>query len=364
VLTAPDEILRSLETIFAGRRVALVCRGVRLPAARGWSMSHFVTLGRGLVILASVAVVVAIGYFVGQAFGSSVGVIAAVILSPVVVMVAVTMFRRESADAMRLRAPDGPCRDDWVLPLIPGVGVWGADLLDPRRYVRLLDRGDRPVLVLDRGTLLHDARLGPPMGPLVPSGRFPEPEVLAVSKLPAGASLGSGISALACTPQFLQPLYASLLLGVQWEGRAILGLVLVVVAAFLILRDPKTRRWIGLGWLGPTIVVGPGWLRDARGNVFTVADSVLIVEFDGCVRCVRRDVVVKFYLSCGVRPDRASSAAHKGRFRRALDVALRSVGIGAEDPPAEDMPTGGDPLRLLLSSWTYPEPRPDLAMRD
>lgn len=363
-MPASDEVLRSLETIFAGRRVALVCRGMRLPAARGWSVSHFVTLGRGLVILTLVAAVVAVGYFVGQAFGSSVGAVAAVVLSPVVVVVTVTMFRRESADAMRLRAPDGPCRDDWVLPLIPRVAAWGEDLLDPKRYLRLLDRGDRPVLVLDRGTLLHDARLGPPMGPLAPSGRFPEPEVLPVSKLPGGASLGSGVSVLAPAFHFLQPLSASLLLGVQWDERAILGLVLVVVAAFLILRDPKTRRWIGLGWLGPTIVVGPGWLHDARGNVFTVADSVLIVEFDGCVRCVRRDVVVKFYLSRGVRPDRAWSDAHKGTFRRALDAALRSVGIGAEGPQAEDMPTRDDPLRLLLSNWTYPEPRPELAIRD
>ena len=29
-----------------------------------------------------------------------------------------------------------------------------------------------------------------------------------------------------------------------------------------------------------------------------------------------------------------------------------------------NMPTAKEPLRLLLSSWTYPEPRTDLAMRD
>jgi hypothetical protein len=27
------------------------------------------------------------------------------------------------------------------------------------------------------------------------------------------------------------------------------------------------------------------------------------------------------------------------------------------------MPSSKEPLRLLLSSWTYPEPRTDLAMR-
>lgn len=325
----------------------------------------WVTLGRGLVVLALAAVVAAVGYTVGRAFDSwSVGVIAAIVPSPIVVFVAVTMLRREVADDRRLLAPEGPCRDDWLLEFIPGAFMAGRDLLDPSRYRRLLALENRPVLVLDRGTLLHDARFGPPMGPLAPAGRFPEPEVLPVSKLPAGASLGGGISVLAPAFQFVEPLSASLLLGVQWEARAIVGLVIVVVAAFLILRDPKTRRWIGLGWLGPSIVVGPGWLRDARGNVFTVADSALIVEFDGGVRCVRGDIVAKFYLSRGVRPDRASSAAHRGRLRRALDVALRSVGIGAEEPSAEDMPTRGDPLRLLLSSWTYPEPRPDLAMRD
>jgi len=44
--------------------------------------------------------------------------------------------------------------------------------------------------------------------------------------------------------------------------------------------------------------------------------------------------------------------------------AAESVGIEADDPADIEMPTSKEPLRLLLSSWTYPEPRPDLAMRE
>jgi hypothetical protein len=44
--------------------------------------------------------------------------------------------------------------------------------------------------------------------------------------------------------------------------------------------------------------------------------------------------------------------------------AAESVGIEADEDGELDMPTSREPLRLLLSSWTYPEPRTDLAMRD
>jgi hypothetical protein len=47
-------------------------------------------------------------------------------------------------------------------------------------------------------------------------------------------------------------------------------------------------------------------------------------------------------------------------------VAGSAEAIGLERGPApdEEMPGPDEPLRLLLSSWTYPEPRPDLAMRE
>jgi hypothetical protein len=43
--------------------------------------------------------------------------------------------------------------------------------------------------------------------------------------------------------------------------------------------------------------------------------------------------------------------------------AAESVGIEGETDEV-DMPGPKEPLRLLLSSWTYPEPRTDLAMRE
>jgi hypothetical protein len=54
----------------------------------------------------------------------------------------------------------------------------------------------------------------------------------------------------------------------------------------------------------------------------------------------------------------------KGLAADAAKGAAESVGIETSDGADLDMPGPSEPLRLLLSSWTYPEPRTDLAMRD
>jgi hypothetical protein len=56
------------------------------------------------------------------------------------------------------------------------------------------------------------------------------------------------------------------------------------------------------------------------------------------------------------------TAAPPGRARPSPDLDLE--GLPRPPPPAFAGPGPDDPLRLLLSSWTYPEPRTDLAMRE
>ena len=43
--------------------------------------------------------------------------------------------------------------------------------------------------------------------------------------------------------------------------------------------------------------------------------------------------------------------------------AKEAVGFESDPVTESEMPTSAQPLRLLLSSWTYPEPRTDLAIR-
>jgi hypothetical protein len=45
-------------------------------------------------------------------------------------------------------------------------------------------------------------------------------------------------------------------------------------------------------------------------------------------------------------------------------IGLIMLGIVADNDGELDMPTSREPLRLLLSGWTYPEPRADLAIRE
>ena len=53
----------------------------------------------------------------------------------------------------------------------------------------------------------------------------------------------------------------------------------------------------------------------------------------------------------------------KGLATEVARGAADSVGIEADEDGDEEMPASKEPLRLLLSSWTYPEPRTELAMQ-
>ncbi|MEY3025677.1 MAG: hypothetical protein RLZZ238_574, partial [Planctomycetota bacterium] len=58
----------------------------------------------------------------------------------------------------------------------------------------------------------------------------------------------------------------------------------------------------------------------------------------------------------------------RGRAKELMAEAVagsaEAIGLERGPAPDEEMPGPDEPLRLLLSSWTYPEPRPDLAMRE
>ena len=345
--------------------MAVVRCGVRPESQLRWGPPDFVTLRRGLLVIVLAIGALAIAAAVHRATGLWwLTIIASIVPAAVVIGVARQMIRRESADKARLSPPVEPARDEWILPLLPSVFAPKEQFNDPKAYQKLLDLEQRPVLVLNRASLLHDPRRGPPMGPLAPRGRFPEPEAIPVSKLRAGASLGVGVLVLIQAARFLDDLFASLVRGAPFGWSAIFGLLATSLGVWLVLRDSKTRRWLGLDAFGRSIVVGAGWLKDEHGDVFTVDDSVLLVDFDGGVRCVRRDKIVSFYLPRGVRPDPSSRPAGSGLFRRAVGTVVRWSGLAPKRAADPEVPGTDDPLRLLLSSWTYPEPRPDLATRE
>ena len=202
---------------------------------------------------------------------------------------------------------------DPIGKMLPPFGAGTRELEDPRSYAGLFTLGKRPALVIDVAALsVMDPELC--AKPLAPRGRFPEPEFVDIE---------------------------------------------------------ATQAEIGPdGALRADLLVGAGWLRDPKGVIWTVDDSVLVVSkvlartdngrggespFPAVlillvkrdkVRCIQLDPTKPFF-----------------KWSRAPGPA--AVADASSLSTAEfEMPTVKEPLRLLLSSWTYPEPRPDLAIRD
>jgi hypothetical protein len=131
---------------------------------------------------------------------------------------------------------------------------------------------------------------------------------------------------------------------------------------------------------GADAVIGAGWIRDSKGEVWTIDDSVLLATLAGGgleVRLIKPTKVLSFYLpvlmgkpgSGRLKP--AAGISGLGLRKRVKSAAVdaakgaaASVGLEPDDDGEIEMPTSKEPLRLLLSSWTYPEPRTDLAMRE
>ena len=162
----------------------------------------------------------------------------------------------------------------------------------------------------------------------------------------------------------------------MWGGAAMVG-----VGLYLVLRDPWLRRKLNLPRVfGADFVIGAGWIKDGKGEIWTVDESIALITLAGGgmeIRLLKPGKVLSFYLPMilgkpGTGRVKAPTGITglglrkraKGLAANAARGAAESVGIETTDRADIQMPSSNEPLRLLLSSWLYPEPRTDLAMRD
>lgn len=284
--------------------------------------------------------------------------------------IAVEQKDRERRRALALEDPIGR--------LLPTRGSTRAHFRDPASYAGLFALEPRPALILD--TALFDLVQREKFAKsLAPRGRLPEPEILPTSSIPGGTSI-FGLMLIFQSMQFWMRGLFALRAGAPMTWLTLAGVVTVAVGGYLIVRDPWLRRKLRLPRMfGADSVIGAGWIRDGKGEVWTVDDSILLVTLlqGGMeIRLIKRTNVLAFYLPVMLgkpgtgRMKPSPGITGLGIRARAKSVAVEaakgaaeSVGVEAEDDGV-DMPGPKEPLRLLLSSWTYPEPRTDLAMRE
>ncbi|MEY4821323.1 MAG: hypothetical protein RLY72_975, partial [Planctomycetota bacterium] len=250
---------------------------------------------------------------------------------------------------------------------------------DPASYAALLALEQRPALVFDTA-LLGVVQLDKMVKSLAPRGQMPEPEILATSSIPAGSAF-IGVMLIAQSSQFWIRMLAAVrtsapLHWTMWGGAAMVG-----VGLYLVLRDPWLRRKLNLPRVfGADFVIGAGWIKDGKGEIWTVDESIALVTLAGGgmeIRLLKPGKVLSFYLPMilgkpGTGRVKAPTGITglglrkraKGLAANAARGAAESVGIETTDRADIQMPSSNEPLRLLLSSWLYPEPRTDLAMRD
>lgn len=370
--TVPEE----WRALFEGRNVAFA--GLPPPPAkpiRGLTR----VLAAGLPLLIVTAVAVAASVWLASASGRWwIGLVVFICFAFVMGLLAtgfVGAIAVEQKDRERRRAR---ALEDPIGRLLPTRGSTRAQFRDPASYAGLFALEPRPALVLD--TALFDVVQRDKFAKsLAPRGRLPEPEILPTSSIPAGTSI-IGFMLLFQSTHFWVGTIAALRSGAPMHWTAMGGVCMVGVAMYLIVRDPWLRRKLQLPRMfGADSVIGAGWIRDGKGEVWTVDDSILLVTLlqGGMeVRLINRTKVLAFYLPMLVgkqgsgRMRRGPGLTGLGMRKRMKAVAAdaakgaaESVGIEADDDEV-DMPSPRDPLRLLLSSWTYPEPRTDLAMRE
>jgi len=337
-------------------------------------------LGRLVVLLGVFAFAVLAGVGLGFVSGRWwVGLIIFLIIAWVVSLLGIGMVgaikvEREAAARRRSRALEDP-----IGKLLPERGKSRKAYLDPTEYAALLALEPRPALVMD--TALFDVLQREKVAnSLAPRGRLPEPEVLDASRIPAGTSI-VGLVILVQSARLWFDAILAMRTGSPLTWLSLFGVAAIVVGIYLIVRDPWVRRRLNMPRIfGADSVIGAGWIRDGRGDVWTVDDSVLLVTLAGGgmeVRLIKQTKVWSFYLPVLVgKPGTGRSRSGAGFTglglrKRAGGIAsevakgaAESVGVEVQEDAEVDMPTSKEPLRLLLSSWTYPEPRVDLAMRE
>jgi hypothetical protein len=371
--TVPEE----WRALFEGRGVAFA----DLPPAPIRPVRGFARfLLRAIPLIAVTVVAVAASYGLAVASGRWwVGLIVFVCFAWVASLLAVGFVgalkvEREDRDRRRARSLEDP-----IGRLLPRRGTKRAGFRDPSQYAGLFTLAPRPTLVFDVA-LFGVIQLDRHVRSLAPRGRLPEPEILETSSIPAGFAF-FGIMLIAQSAQFWAKAVAAIAAGAPVHWTAIPGVVMVALGVYIFIRDPWVRRRLHIPRVfGADAVIGAGWIRDGHGEIWTVEDSVMLVTFAGGgmeIRLIKPSKVHTFFLPMMLgKPGTGRTKAPAGitglRLRaRAKSLAVdaakgaaESVGIEDDGPTEVEMPTSKEPLRLLLSSWTYPEPRPDLAMRE
>lgn len=365
--------------LFEGRHVAFA----GLPPAPPRATSRVGKIvGRTAVLVVATGAAVGAGVGIAAASGRWwVGLIVFLIIAWVASLLAIGMVgamkvERDAMARRRTRALEDP-----IGKLLPERGKSRKAYLDPEGYAALFALEPRPALVFD--VALFDVVQREKFAKsLAPRGRLPEPEILDTSTIPAGTSF-IGLMILVQSARFWVEAILAMRSGSPLTWFSILGLAAIVVGIYLIVRDPWIRRKLNLPRLfGGETVIGAGWIRDGKGEIWTVDDSIVLVTLAGAgagmeIRLIKPSKVWSFYLPVIVgkpgtgRAKAGSGISGLGLRKRAKGLAAEvargaadSVGLEADDDDGEqDMPTPREPLRLLLSSWTYPEPRTELAMR-
>ncbi|MCE2885589.1 MAG: hypothetical protein LW806_11920 [Planctomycetaceae bacterium] len=373
----PAAVPEEWRALFEGRNVVFAGLPPAPPRAVSRAGKFF---GRALVLV--LAFGFAVGVSVGLASASGrwwIGLIMFLIIGWVATLLAVGIVgaikvEREAEARRRARALEDP-----IGRLLPDRGKSRKAFRDPASYAGLFALSPRPALVFD--TALVDVMQRDRFArSLAPRGRLPEPEVLETSSIPAGTAIFGAMLIFQSASFWMQGL-AALRAGAPLSWMTYPGLVMVAVGIYMVVRDPWLRRKLNFPRIfGNDWIIGAGWIRDGKGEVWTVDDAILLVTLAGGgleIRLIKQGRLASFYLpvimgkSGTGRMKPATSLSGMGLRRRAKAVAAdaargaaESVGIEADDDAEIEMPTSKEPLRLLLSSWTYPEPRVDLAMRE
>ena len=363
--------------LFEGRNVVFAGLPPAPPRAVSRVSKWFV---RGMVLLVGFGA--AVGASIGIATASGrwwVGLIVFLIIGWVATLFAIGIVgaikvEREAEARRRARALEDP-----IGRLLPDRGKSRKAYRDPASYTGLFALSPKPAMIFD--TALFDIVQREKFArSLAPRGRLPEPEILETSSIPAGTSV-FGLMLVLQSVHFWINTLAVVRSGAPLHWSAIPGAVMVGVGLFLIVRDPWLRRKLNIPRVfGADAIIGAGWIRDGRGEVWTVDDSIVLVALAGGgmeIRLIKPTKVLAFYLPVMMgkpgtgRMKPAVGISGLGLRSRAKAVAADaakgaagSVGIETDDEGELEMPTSKEPLRLLLSSWTYPEPRTDLAMRE
>lgn len=373
--TVPDD----WRELFAGRNVVFAGLPPAPPRASSRLGKFF---GRALVLLFAFGLAVGASVWLAAASGRWwIGLIMFLIIGWVATLLAIGIVgaikvEREAEARRRARALEDP-----IGRLLPDRGKSRKAFRDPASYAGLFTLSPRPALVFD--TALLDVMLPGRFTnglKLAPSGRLPEPEILETSSIPAGTAI-FGFMLIGQSAHFWIRAVVALRSGAPLAWTAYPGVFMIAIGLYMVVRDPWLRRKLNFPRVfGADAIIGAGWIRDAHGEVWTVDDSVLLMTLAGGgleVRLIKPTKVRSFYLpvlmgksgsgrlkpavgisGLGLRKRVKSAAAD------AAKGAAESVGIETDGDGEVEMPTSKEPLRLLLSSWTYPEPRTDLAMRE